>query len=51
VIVRGPSALQIGDILQLLEETLTKIAAASLANHVTVVEPGRVRQRPYHSLP
>jgi predicted nuclease of predicted toxin-antitoxin system len=51
VIVRGPSAMRIRDIVELLEEALRHVDLASLQDRVTVVEPGRVRQRPYRALP
>jgi len=51
VLLRPAVGTKTAEIVRLLEAALTSVGLATLAGHVTVVEPGRVRQRPYSSFP
>ncbi len=51
IVVRPPLGARLGAIVRLFKEAMASINPASLVDHVTVIEPGRVRQRPYRHLP
>jgi hypothetical protein len=38
-------------IVALVQSALDAVEVGAFTDHVTVIEPGRVRQRPYASLP
>ena len=51
VVLVRVGGLRTGDLVRLFEEAVSRVSEASLVGNVTVIEPGRVRQRPYALLP
>lgn len=45
VLLRIPDTYKAGAILRLVQDGLSCVPKAKLYNHVTVIEPGRIRQR------
>ena len=46
ILVRAPDTFRADQILRLFQDGLGRVSAASLLGSVTVIQPGRVRQRP-----
>ena len=51
VLVRPASDMRTAAIVALVQSALDTVEVGAFTDHVTVIEPGRVRQRPYASLP
>ena len=51
VLLRPADGMKTADVSRLFEAGIASVGVASLPDHVTVIEPGRVRQRPYSKVP
>ena len=51
ILVRSAPRMQVSDLMALIQNGLTTAGLDNLTGRVTVIEPGRVRQRPYSKLP
>jgi len=51
VLLRPEASMRSAQITTLFESALARIGLDALLGHVTVIEPGRARQRPYANLP